>query len=131
VQDGAGSGRTIDLAAVGVGMIWGLVVLLAGTLTQGVYGYARPLSPETEATMAFVWHVMAGLAGGFSSARRAAGSGWMHGALAGMALVLSLAAVAGVATALPTLATLLQLAGIGTGAGAVGGIIGVNVAGRR
>jgi len=117
-----------DLRAVGAGVLWGLVIMLVGALMQGLAGYASPLTGRTEDVLTLVWQALGPLVGGFVAARRAAGSGWLHGAVAGLALVLSVASVMGVASALPTLAVLLKMAGIGIGVGALGGVAGVNSA---
>lgn len=119
-----------DPGAVVAGMVWGLVLMLFGGIAQGLFGFGRPLSAGAENVLTWVWQVAGPLLAGFLAARRAAGSGWLHGAVSGAAVVLSLAAVMGVHSALPTLAALLKLAGIGTGAGALGGIAGVNAGGR-
>ncbi|HEY3368483.1 MAG TPA: TIGR04086 family membrane protein [Symbiobacteriaceae bacterium] len=126
----SGAAPAFDLKAVGMGIIWGLVVLIVGSVVQGVVGFSTPLSPQAVQTLGLAWQAAAGLLGGFGAARRASGSGWLHGAVAGMALVLAVAAVMGVSSALPTLAVVLKMAGIGTAAGMMGGIAGVNV-GRR
>lgn len=109
-----------DFRAVGTGVLLGLGILMLGGIIQTMASFNLPI----------VWQVAGSLLGGFLAARRAAGSGWLHGALAGAALMLSVAAVMGVHTALPLLADLLKLAGIGTGLGALGGIAGVNLGGR-
>ncbi|MGE5676341.1 MAG: TIGR04086 family membrane protein [Mycobacterium leprae] len=125
-----GESRKFDLMAVGMGVIWGLVVLIGGALVQTVIGLSSPLSTQTIEILTLVWQILAGLLGGMTAARRADTAGWLHGAVSGAALVLSIAAVMGVAQALPTLAVLLKMAGIGVVAGTVGGIAGVNL-GRR
>lgn len=130
MHDDSSGGSAIDLRAVGAGVLWGLVLMVVGAIAQLFMGMNSPLSPEMTEWLALLWQVAGGLLGGFLAARRAASSGWLHGAMAGMALVLSIAAIMGVRAALPTLAALLKMAGIGTGAGLVGGILGVNL-GRR
>ena len=121
-------GRTggFDIRAVGTGVLWGLGVMALGALLHGLVGYASPLSGRTEDVLTLAVQVTGPLLGGFLAARRAAGSGWLHGALAGLTLVLAIAAVMGIGSALPTLAVVLKIAGIGTGVGALGGIVGVN-----
>lgn len=130
MRDGSGAATGFDVRAVGMGVIWGLGILILGSIVQGIVGYSTAMSPQTVEIMNWVWQAAAGLLGGFSSARRAAGAGWLHGAVAGIALVLSVAAIMGVSSALPTLATVLKMAGIGTAAGMAGGIAGVNTARR-
>ncbi|HYG57362.1 MAG TPA: TIGR04086 family membrane protein [Symbiobacteriaceae bacterium] len=120
----------VDLRAVGVGIIWGLGLLLGGALLQGIIASGSAMGEGTEAVLRWVLHGASALLGGFLAARRAAGTGWLHGALAGVALMLSIAAVMGSHSALPLLARLLVAAGVGTGVGALGGVVGVNTGGR-
>jgi putative membrane protein (TIGR04086 family) len=128
MNGGTNTGTGVDLRAVGTGMVWGLGLMVAGALLQGVVAFVKPLEPATLMVMEWVWPAVASLVGGFLAARRADGAGWLHGALSGAALVLSLGAIIGVASALPTLAWLLKMGGVGAGAGVVGGILGVNTA---
>lgn len=112
--------------AIAVGVLWGLGLMLFGLVMQGVVAMGTPLSEGVLQLMTTVWPGIGALVGGFLAGRRAQGVGWLHGMLAGIALVLSIAAVAGVTTALPTLAWILQVGGVATGAGLLGGILGVN-----
>lgn len=130
MRSDSGAAPALDLRAVGIGVIWALVVLVLGAFVQALVGLRSPLSESGMQVMTLGWQVLAGLFGGIQAARRAAGSGWLHGALAGAALVLVVAAIMGISSALPGLAALLKMAGIGIGSGAVGGIAGVNL-GRR
>jgi putative membrane protein (TIGR04086 family) len=123
----SGAAPVLDVRAVGVGVLWGIGILLLGSVLHGLIGFSSPLSAGAEMLLPLFWNALAGLFGGFQAARRAAGSGWLHGALAGVCLVLSMAAVMGVTSALPTMAAVLKFAGIGAGAGILGGIAGVNM----
>jgi putative membrane protein (TIGR04086 family) len=114
----------LDFRAVGIGMIWGLLLMLAGAVIQTVAATASPLSEVTVGVLKFVWQGLGALVGGYMAARRAGSSGWLHGALSGAALVMALAAVMGF-DSLPTLAYVLKSAGIGAGAGILGGVVGV------
>ncbi len=120
----------IDLGAIGSGVLWGLGILILGAITQAVMGMSTPLSPAMESVMPQIWQGVGALLGGYLAGRRAAGNGLLHGAVSGIALILSVAAIMGVHTALPALAAVLKMAGIGAGAGALGGIFGVNLNGR-
>lgn len=126
MSSGTGDTPAFDFRAVGAGMLWGLGLMLLGAVVQGIVGYSTPLSGKVENWLAMAWQAVGPMVGGFMAARRAQGSGWLHGMLAGIAVVLSVAAAMGVHTALPTLAAVLKLVGIGGGAGALGGIAGVN-----
>jgi putative membrane protein (TIGR04086 family) len=120
----------VDLRAVGSGMVWGLGLMVLGSLSQGVLDFVSPLGPDTGAVMEMVWPAAGALTGGFLAARRAAGTGWLHGVLAGAGLVLCLGTIMGVASGLPTLAWLLKVGGISAGAGVLGGVLGVNSSGQ-
>lgn len=125
----SGASLAFDMRAVGSGALWGVVAMLLGSVLQGVLGFRSPLTPGTEAIMSLVWQALGALLGGFLAARRAPGSGWLHGAAAGLTLVLALTAVNGVATALPPLGALAKAGGLSMGVGALGGVAGVNLKG--
>ncbi|MFZ5824437.1 MAG: TIGR04086 family membrane protein [Bacillota bacterium] len=125
-----GSGGSFDLSAVGAGVLWGLMLMLLGALVQGVMAYRAPLSPSAELGWTYAWQGMGALLAGFLSGRRALGSGWLHGAAAGMGLALAAAGVMGVLTALPGLLAMLKALGLGAGLGALAGIVGVNFGSR-
>lgn len=114
--------------AVGVGMLWGLGLMLLGVVVQGVVNMGTPLSEGVLRLMDTLWPAVGAAVGGYLAGRRAAGVGWLHGLLAGIALVLSLAAVMGISSALPTLAWALKVGGVSAGAGMLGGVLGVNSA---
>lgn len=115
-----------DLRAVGGGILWGLGVVLAGGVIQGVAGFSTALSPVAEARLAVGLQAAGCLVGGFAAARKASGSGWLHGASAGLGLVLVVAGLMGVASAFPSMAVLARAAALGTAVGALSGIAGVN-----
>jgi putative membrane protein (TIGR04086 family) len=124
-------GAGVDFLAVGAGIVWGLLIIVMGGLAQGIAsGLGFSPTAATELLMTLLWHALGAFVGGYLAGRRAGGLGWLHGALSGAALVLAIAAVMGVREALPELAALLKFAGIGTGAGVLGGIFGVNAARR-
>ncbi|MDB4896999.1 MAG: hypothetical protein JWN15_3261 [Firmicutes bacterium] len=120
----SGAAPALDLRAVGVGVLWGIGTLLLGAVVQGIIGHNSQVG---EAVLPLMWQALATLLGGFQAARRATGSGWLHGAISGIVLVLCLAAGMGIASALPSMAILMKMAGIGAGAGILGGIAGVNL----
>lgn len=121
----------VDLGAVATGMAWGLGLMVLGTLSQGAWAFVKPMDPATVTAMKWVWPAVGSALGGFLAARRAAGTGWLHGALAGAALVLAIGTILGVANGLPTLAWLLKMGGVGAGAGMLGGVLGVNTGSAR
>lgn len=126
-----GTGPAFRPGAVGAGMLWGLAVLLVGALINSVGSSLGAIPPAlAETVMPLVWQGVGALVGGYVAGKRAASIGWLHGALAGMAFVLSLAAIMGVGFALPALADLLKVAGVGLGAATVGGMLGVGASGR-
>lgn len=118
------------MRAVGVGMIWGLVMMLVSLVIQIIVSSMSPLSAPALLTLGRVYQGLGALVGGYAAARRAASAGWLHGAIAGAALVLSLSAVAGLPSSLEVLADFLKLMGIGTLLGSLGGVVGVNSAKR-
>ncbi len=122
----SGASPAFDLRAVGSGALWGIIAMLIASILQGLLGFRTPLAAGTEEILALIWQAIGALLAGFLAARRAPGAGWLHGGAAGLSLVLALAAVNGVATALPGLGALAKAGGIATGAGALGGIAGVN-----
>lgn len=124
-----GASPGFDFRAVGSGALWGWVVMLIGALLQGLYGYRSPLSAGAEEMMAIIWQALGALISGFLAARRAQGTGWLHGALAGLSMLLGLTLVNGVVAGMPGLAVLAKAAGISAGAGTMGGIAGVNTRG--
>lgn len=121
-----GTGRGVNLRAVGVGMIWGLGLMVLSVLVQSVVSMLSPLSQGTLDLLKLVYNGLGALVGGYVAARRAAGAGWMHGAMAGTALVLSLVAVMGIADSLPLLKDFLIVMGVGSFLGTLGGVVGVN-----
>lgn len=119
-------GSSFDLRSVGRGTLWGLGAMLLGALIQGLVAHSSPLTEQSEAILGMVWQATGALLAGFLAARRAPGSGWLHGATSGLLLVAVLVTINGIATALPAAAALLKAAGLGAGAGALGGVAGVN-----
>lgn len=124
------TGPSFQLSAVASGVLWGLILMLAGALLQGIIAYRSPLSPGAEMAGTYTWQALGALVAGFMSGRRAAGSGWLHGSTAGIGLALAAAGVMGVLTSLPTMAAMLKGLGAGAGLGAVAGITGVNFSDR-
>jgi putative membrane protein (TIGR04086 family) len=89
------------------------------------------MSEGAVSLLALAYRGLAALVGGYVAARRASSWGWVHGAAAGAALVLSLFAVSGVGWSLPLLADLLKVMGVGTLFGSLGGVVGINSGNRR
>lgn len=123
----SGAAPAFDLRAVGTGVLWGVGLMALGAAAQGIYAYGSPLSSGAEALAGPVWRTAGAFLGGFMAARRAAGSGWLHGALAGLGMLLPVSLVMGVIEALPGMMAALKVAGLGTAAGIVGGVLGVNM----
>lgn len=130
MKEESGGGPSLDLSAVGSGVLWGLILMLTGALIQGVMAYRSPLAPGAETFWTYGWQGMGSLLAGFMAGRRAGGSGWMHGGLAGAGLALSIALVMGVLTDLPAMGALLKGLGGAAGLGSVAGIGGVNFGSR-
>lgn len=125
-----GEGPSLDLSAVGSGVLWGLILMLLGAVIQGIMAYRSPLSSGAELFWTIGWQALGGLCAGFMAGRRAGGAGWLHGGLAGVGMALAVAGVMGVLTELPSMGALLRGLGAGISLGAFAGIIGVNFGGR-
>ena len=130
MNGGSGNTSGFNMRAVGVGMIWGLGMMLLSLLIQMIVSSMAPLSAPVLLTLGRVYQGLGALVGGYAAARRAASAGWLHGAISGAALVLSLSAVAGIPFSLVLLADFLKMMGIGTLLGSLGGVVGVNAAKR-
>lgn len=123
----AAGGASLNVRAVGAGALWGLALMLMGAIAQGLFAHGTPLSGTLEVVLPMAWRVLGAALAGFLAARRAEGAGWLHGLLAGMLLALALGVVTGVIMELPAIAVLAKWAGLGAGAGLVGGVAGVNL----
>lgn len=130
-EEGAPPGAGLDLSAVGGGTLAGLVWLTMLGVVQGMIGHGYPLTVSLETLGAALTQGVAAVMGGIWSARRAAGSGWLHGALTGLLFAGAIACVMGIKDAFPALSAFAQRAGAATALGALGGVIGVNMGGRR
>lgn len=118
--------RGLDLRAVGMGMIWGLVLMLIAVLAGTVVGSVAP-SWQGSQTVTLVCQALGAFVGGFVAARRGQAVGWLHGAVAGALLALSLFGVMGIGMDdFPGLAAFLKVMGGGTALGMLGGVLGVN-----
>ncbi len=123
----SGSGT---LSAIGSGVLCGLLIMLIGAVIQGIWAYRSPLPVGSEQTAMMLWQGLGALVAGFLSGRRAAGAGWLHGGLTGLAMIMAATALMGILTDLPELAAFGKAVGGGTALGALGGIAGVNLGGR-
>lgn len=130
MKSGARFTPGLNMRAVGIGMIWGLALMVGTAILQAVFSAISPLSEGTVSLLALAYRGLAALVGGYVAARRASSWGWVHGAMAGTALVLSLFAVMGVGWALPTLADFLKMMGVGSLLGSLGGVVGINSGNR-
>lgn len=130
MRGGTGFTPGLNMRAVGMGMIWGLALMVGTSILQAIFAAVSPLSEGTVEVLALAYRGLAALVGGYVAARRATSWGWVHGAMAGTALVLSLFAVMGVGWALPTLADFLKVMGVGTLLGSLGGVVGINSGNR-
>lgn len=126
----SGLESSFDLGAVGSGILWGLMLMLVGSLVQGVYDYGSPLSPAAGSSWTYAVQGLGGLLAGFRAGRRARGAGLLHGGIAGAGLALIAALMMGVLTELPAMGALFKSMGLGLGLGAVAGITAVNLTGR-
>ncbi|MDF2629172.1 MAG: hypothetical protein K0R39_3003 [Symbiobacteriaceae bacterium] len=120
----------LNMRAVGTGMVWGLALMLGTAILQSVLAAMAPLNEGTLGLLSLAYRGLAALVGGYVAARKASSWGWVHGATAGTALVLSLFAVSGVWWALPTLADFLKIMGVGSLMGSLGGVVGINSGNR-
>jgi putative membrane protein (TIGR04086 family) len=125
------AGPSFDLSAVGAGVLWGLMMMLTGSMLQGVLAYRSPLSPGAETVWTYIWQGLGALLAGYMAGRKAGGSGWLHGGMAGAGLAIVAAVVMGVLTAMPGMAGLMKALGGGAALGALAGILGVNLASGR
>lgn len=127
MRGSAGTEATLDLSAVGSGVLWGLILLLVGALALGVYDYRLPPSPDSEAMRSLLMQGISAAVAGFYAGRRARRGGVLNGALAGLGLVLSAAMVMGVLTELPGMVGLSKALAVGLPSGAIFGIAAVNL----
>jgi|GEM_PF-3343553 len=130
MNDEGGASGSGTMAAIGSGVLWGLLIMLTGAVIQGVWAYKSPLPPGAEETAMLIWQGLGAVVAGFFAARRAAGAGWLHGGLAGCALAMAATAIMGVLTDLPEMLAFARAVGSGAGLGALAGIAGINLGGR-
>lgn len=126
----AGGGETgrLDLPAVGAGWLLGMGVLLAAGAALAVVAWQVPAGPELLAWGALGARGAAGFLGGLRAGGRAAGGGLLHGLLTGLAVTLALALADAVRAGVPAPADLLRAGGLLLGTGALGGVLGANLA---
>jgi len=119
------SDHGFNLREILIGTGWGLGILMLSGVIQGIVSHGSPISTGLELVLAIIWQGMASLLAGFVAGRRAHVTGWLHGGLSGLFVILAVTTTMGVFTALPTLTALMKMSGIGLVLGAVGGAVGV------
>lgn len=97
------------------------VLILALLLWQ------MPLDLQAERWLGLGLGALAAFAGGVRAGRRGGGSGLIHGLLAGMLLLLTQVALAGIWAGLPDSGSLFWMTVLSMGACAAGGVLGVNL----
>jgi putative membrane protein (TIGR04086 family) len=129
-SEGEGSAPAgIDLGAARFGAVAGLALLVLLSLLQGLLGWFVTLPDLWEQASLWAAQGLSTLAAGIWAARRAEGSGLLHGALAGLSVALVIAAATGVRGALPEWSVLLTRCGLAAALGGLGGIAGLNAGG--
>lgn len=124
----AGDRGGISVGAVAGGWLAGVVTLVMASLILGLAIWRLALSPGTQQALAAALQGLAAVVAGWTAGRRSAGSGLVHGLLAGLALALALGALDGVRSGLPGWADLARTGTLLAGGGALGGVLGVNLA---
>nr|PZN44978.1 MAG: TIGR04086 family membrane protein [Bacillota bacterium] len=122
-----GDGQGYSLPAVVAGWGAGLVALGVAAVGLGFLLWQLPLGPPAEGWLAVVLWALAGLVAGLQAGRRSQGSGLVHGLSAGVLVCLTLLALAAVWAGLPPGSQIAWMGGAAAGAGALGGILGVNL----
>lgn len=122
-----GTGPAVDLTALAAGVLWGLLLLVVSALVLGVLDFRFPPAPQAEAGRTLVVQgVAAGLAG-LRAAWVAGRGGFLHGLLAGIALIAAAIVLVGIFRDLPGIAGAVRGLLLGAGAGALAGVAAVNL----
>lgn len=122
-----GTGPAVDFPAIGSGVLWGLLLMLVSAVLLGIYDYRAAPSPEVETGRTLVLQVVAAALSGFRAARLAGRSGVLHGLLAGLGVIAAAVVITGILTDLTSLGGLLRAFVAGGGAGALAGVVAVNL----
>ncbi|MEW8977512.1 MAG: TIGR04086 family membrane protein [Symbiobacterium sp.] len=127
MRGAGGNGPAVDLAALSAGVVWGLLLLVVSALLLGVLDFRFPPSPEAEAGRTLVVQGVAAALAGLRAARAAGRGGFLHGLLAGVAVMAAAIVLVGIFRDLPRLVGIVRGLLIGAGAGAVAGVATVNL----
>lgn|GEM_PF-4925890 len=122
-----GTGPAVDLTALAAGVLWGLLLLVVSALVLGVLDFRFPPAPEAEAGRTLVVQGVAAAIAGLRAAWVAGRGGFLHGLLAGIALMAAAIVLVGIFRDLPGLMGTARGLILGAGAGAVAGVATVNL----
>jgi len=126
-MDVAKSTRLPSAVPVLSGLLWAAIWLGAGTLLLSILLTGSALE-ETELTpWTFGVHAFAAFCGGFVAARRAGRKGWYFGAVTGVLYMLCVLIISFLAVDAAWSLRVLAMALLTGAAGAVGGMLGVNL----
>jgi len=117
----------VDLTALAAGVLWGLLLLVVSALVLGVLDFRFPPAPEAEAGRTLVVQGVAAAIAGLRAAWVAGRGGFLHGLLAGIALMAAAIVLVGIFRDLPGLMGTARGLILGAGAGAVAGVATVNL----
>lgn len=84
IRNAAHDGRTLRRLPVAYGVLWGMVVAVAGMLLTAVWMHVRTLADASVVTLAYGIHCLAVVVGAILASRAAGERGWYHGGLTGL-----------------------------------------------
>lgn len=122
-----GTGPAVDLTALAAGVLWGLLLLVVSALVLGALDFRFPPEPQAEAGRTLVVQGVAAAVAGLRAAWVAGRGGFLHGLLAGIALIAAAIVLIGIFRDLPGVVGTARGLLLGAGAGAVAGIAAVNL----
>jgi putative membrane protein (TIGR04086 family) len=126
-MDAAKSTRLPSAVPVLSGLLWAAIWLGAGTLLLSILLTGSALEETELAPWTFGVHTCAAFCGGFVAARRAGRKGWYFGAFTGALYMLCVLIISFLAVDAAWSLRVAAMALVTGAAGAVGGMLGVNL----
>ena len=128
MSGGINDQRTIQLAAILKGLIVSLIILILSVIILGIlYSIFNVFHDELLSRILLVVNYLAIFGGGIFTARNAHNKGWLNGGLVGLLYMLLILFFGAQVIAIDFGLDILLRVISGFLAGAVGGIIGVNI----